>query len=494
MLMEQHHAWDTESYIFELFHKLKFFDFEQEVNSLSGGQQKRLSLGLLLLSDPDVYILDEPTNHLDIEMIEWLENFLTVGNRTFLMVTHDRYFLDRVCNEIIELYQEKIFTYRGNYSDYLEKKTALQDNQSIQQDKTNKLLKKELEWVRRMPQARTTKSKSRTDAYYSLKAETAKKIYDDTVQMEIDITRLGTKILEFHNVHKELGGKKLIANFSYKFARNDRVGIIGPNGVGKSTLLKLISATFTPDQGKVVVGDTVRIGLYKQDGLVLKQDRRVIDVIRDIAEYLPLKGGRKVTAETLLERFLFPRSQQQVYFSQLSGGERRRLYLLTILMDNPNFLILDEPTNDLDIVTINVLEEFLLQFKGCLIIVSHDRFMLDKMVDHLFIFEGAGKIKDFPGSYTSYLQSTTQKKHNATADKKGNKSSGNDYEKRKELKRVEKAIEKLTKEKKNIHDRFATEDLSIDDSTQLGRRLKEIDDDIEINEEKWMDLVENISA
>ena len=506
LLMDDQKAWDVESTIFELFDKLKIGDFQRHVNLLSGGQKKRVALGMLLLEEPQLLILDEPTNHLDVEMVEWLETYLQQPDLALLMVTHDRYFLDRVCSEIIEIYNGNFYRYKGNYSDFLEKKTIFQETESSRLDKQQKLLKKELQWIRRMPQARTTKSKSRTDNFYELKAETAKQIYDDPMHVEIDMTRLGSKIVELRNVSlsfnviTDKGEKELVIlkNFDYKFKKADRVGIVGPNGIGKSTFLKLITKQLRPNNGKVILGDTLKVGYYTQGGLLLEQDKRVIDVVRDIAEYLPLKGGFKLSAEMLLERFLFLRPQQQVYFSQLSGGEKRRLYLLTVLMGNPNFLILDEPTNDLDIMTLNVLEEFLLEFKGCLLIVSHDRYLIDKLVDHLFVFEGNGKIKDFPGSYTSYAQykrvydaELTKAKHNAPKANTAEVLTDNkiDYEKRKEIKRLEKSIEKMEEQKKKLQSKFTNPDLSLEEIQKLHGELKKMEGEIEVKEMEWMEKV-----
>lgn len=494
LLMDDQKAWDVESQIQELFSQLKMTDLQQTVSTLSGGQKKRVALGMLIMEEPQLLILDEPTNHLDVEMIEWLENYLQHPDLAILMVTHDRYFLDRVCNEIIEIYNGKIHKFRGNYTGYLEKKAALQEDESVRLDKAQKLMRKELEWIRRMPKARTTKNKARIDQFEVIKTEAARKIYDDPLTVEVDMARLGSKILEFHNVGLSFGDLKIVESFDYKFKKGDRVGIIGPNGIGKSTFVKLVMKQIRQDTGKIVMGDTVKIGYYDQDGLSLEQDRRVIDVIRDIAEYLPLKGGYKLTAEKLLERFLFPRPQQQVYFSQLSGGEKRRLYLLTVLMANPNFLILDEPTNDLDIITLNVLEEFLLKFEGCLVIISHDRYMIDKLVDHLFVFEGDGKIKDFPGGYTRYKAWHDEQVEVAPVAVKPQDVSHSDqkvdYEKRKQAKRLESAIEKLEKDKQKIQDQFLDATLSLEQIQELHLKLKELESKIEEKEMEWMDLID----
>jgi ATP-binding cassette subfamily F protein uup len=495
--MDDRKAWDVESEISELFHKLSFKDLSQQVNTLSGGQKKRVALGMMILEEPQMLILDEPTNHLDVEMIEWLEEYLQHPDLALLMVTHDRYFLDRVCNEILEIYQDKLYKYRGNYSQYLEKKAVLEETESVRMDKARKLMKKELEWIRRMPKARTTKNKARIDSFEELKAETARAIYDDPMKVEIDMTRLGSKILEMHNVSFSFGDIQILKNFDYKFKKADRVGVIGPNGVGKSSFVKLLIRELRPTSGKIVSGDTLRIGYYDQGGLQLEKDRRVIDVIRDVAEYLPLKGGYKLHAEQLLERFLFTRGQQQVYYSQLSGGEKRRLYLLTVLMDNPNFIILDEPTNDLDIITLNVLEEFLLQYQGCLMIISHDRYMIDKLVDHLFVFEGNGVIKNHPGGYSRYrewkLQQLALPKGKSKSEPVSAPSDSKiDYEKRKEIKRVESAIDKLEKQKVEIQNQFLNPSLNVEELQQLHQKLKDLEDLIEEKEIVWMALTDEL--
>jgi ATP-binding cassette subfamily F protein uup len=384
--LEDLKAWDLESKIHEILHKLLLTDMDQKTGQMSGGQKKRLALAKILIEEPDFLILDEPTNHLDMEMIEWLENFLQQPNLTLFMVTHDRYFLERVCNEIIELDNGNTYIYRGNYSQYLEKREARLLNDAVTLEKTKKLFSKELEWMRRQPQARSTKAKSRIDDFYDIKEKAQVRLQNDDMKIMVQASRLGSKILEAHSLVKSFGDKKILDGFTYKFKKGERIGIVGQNGTGKSTILKLLTQEIKPDGGKIVVGDTIVFGYYTQDGLVLNEDKMVIDVIRDIAEYIPLEKGQKISAESMLERFLFPRPQQRVYVSQLSGGEKRRLYLLTILMKNPNFLILDEPTNDLDIITLNVLEDYLSDFPGCIIIVTHDRYFMDKLVDHLFIF------------------------------------------------------------------------------------------------------------
>ena len=496
--MDNTKAWDLEARIHELFNKLKIKDLDQTIATLSGGQKKRVALGKVLLDPPDFLILDEPTNHLDVEMIEWLELYLSRPNLTVLMVTHDRYFLDRVCTQIFEIYRSNLYKYRGNYSQYLEKKAMLQENEATQLDKTKKLLRKELEWIRRMPKARGTKAKSRISRFEQIKERAAQKLYEDPMQINVAMQRLGSKILELRHVYKSFDDLKILDGFEYKFQKGERVGIIGPNGVGKSTFLRILTRELRPDHGTVIHGDTLHIGFYTQEYLRLKKDLRVIDVVRNVAEYLPLESGHKLSAEQLLERFMFPRPQQQVFYSQLSGGERRRLFLLTILMRNPNFLILDEPTNDLDILTLNVLEDFLLAFPGVVVIASHDRYMLDKLADHLLVFHGQGKITDFPGNYTNYLNSggripaTTLKKAPTGEDQRQESSGKQQYEDRKKIKRLEKEIEKLEQEKSAIHASFEEATTSLEDLQNLSRRLKEVEALMQTKETQWMEMVEQI--
>ena len=496
-IMDEYKAWEMDAYVRELIGKFKLPDFDFKVSNLSGGQKKRLAIVKVLCVKPDFIILDEPTNHLDLEMIEWLEKYLEQSQITLIMVTHDRYFLNNVANQILELDRGELFKYQGDYEDFLIKKDARIQNEAIGKSKLTKMLLKELEWVVRMPKARTTKSKSRMDAYFTAKESLQGPQEPGEVEFEIDHTRLGSKILELHHIHKSFGDLKIIENFSYKFKLGDRVGLVGPNGTGKTTLLHLFTGQIKPDQGKIILGDTVLLGYYKQDGLILKEDRRVIDVIRDIADYIPLKKGHKLSAESLLERFLFPRSQQQVYASQLSGGERRRLYLLTILIKNPNFLILDEPTNDLDIITLNVLEDFLMDFPGVLLIVSHDRFFMDRLVDHLFVLEGNGQIRDFPGNYTDYREAL---KAESIQDKKDAKEEKNNPDteiiqvkklaqvEKKEMQQIERELDKLSHERDKIMDLFLQGNLSYEEIAIKNKRLEEIHATIQLKEARWMEL------
>ena len=500
--MDELRAWDFEARIKEVLTKLNITNFEQRIGTLSGGQQKRLALAKLVIEDPDLIILDEPTNHLDLDMIEWLEEYLQQPNLTLLMVTHDRYFLEEVCDQIMELDQGELYRYSGNYSEFLESKAIRHEIEAATYDKNRKLMKRELDWVRRMPKARGTKAKSRVDAFYELKNEVSGFRQEEELQIDLKGQRLGKKILEAHHISKSYGDKTIIDGFSYKFKKGERAGIVGPNGAGKTTFLELLTQQIKPDQGKVVVGGNTVFGYYSQDGISLPEDKRVIDVVRDIAEFIPLEKGKKLTAPGLLDRFLFSRAQQQVYVSQLSGGEKRRLYLLTVLMENPNFLILDEPTNDLDIVTLNVLEDFLLEFPGCILIVSHDRFFLNKLCDHLFILEGEGKIRDYNGTYTEYRQDQRERQEaayrksetSAEPAKKQPADSGGSgdelsYETRKQIKRIENQIQKLEQKKTEITARFDDPDLSPERITELSKELSAVEEQIEEKELEWMELV-----
>ena len=501
--MDDHHAWDIESIIMQMLDQLHLYDIEKPIQQLSGGQQKRLAMAMIILSKPDVLVLDEPTNHLDMSMVEWLENFFQMPDKTFLTVTHDRYFLDRVCNQIIELDRGKLRPYQGNYSDYLEKKALLNESMQSSQEKAKQLMKKELDWIRRMPKARTTKNKARIDNFEHVKAAAARVLYQDTVSMQIDMHRLGSKILECHNIGFYYEPENwLIRNFDFKFPMRDRVGIIGPNGAGKSTFIKILTGEINPTQGKIVHGDTLRIGHMQQDGLNVPVDKRLIDIVRDIADYIPLKGGGKLTAEQLLEKFLFPRSQQQVYYSQISGGERRRLYLLTILMANPNMLILDEPTNDLDIITLNVLEDFLMEYPGVLILASHDRYMLDKLADHIFVFEGDGMIKDFPGGYTAYSiwKESQDAELIVEAAVKSSSGSKEDHpvidrqEVRKALRRTEKSIEQLESTKQKLENNFLLPDPTLQDLQKWDKELQATIAQLHEMETTWLELSEQMEA
>lgn len=502
--MDDLKAWDFEAKIKEILFKLNIQDLNQIVKRLSGGQKKRLALARLIINEPEFLILDEPTNHLDLDMIEWLEEYLQQSNLTLLMVTHDRYFLERVCNHIVELDRGTLYRYSGSYSDFLEKKANRHDLEEIDLEKSKKLFKKELEWVSRMPKARGTKAKSRVSSFKDLKEKLSGVRLEGEMQIDIKGQRLGKKILELQYISKNYDEKRMVYEFDYKFKKGERVGIVGPNGVGKTTFLKLLTKEIRPDSGKVVVGGNTVFGYYTQAGINLKADKRVIDTITDIAEFIPMAKGQKLTAPQLLERFLFSRKQQQVYVSQLSGGERRRLYLLTVLMHNPNFLILDEPTNDLDIMTLNVLEDFLMEFPGCVVIVTHDRYFMDKIVEHLFVFQGDGIIKDFNGDYSEYRVyqkevdrekrkterqiQVAQKAEKAEAQAK---SEGLSYEERKEMNRLEKEISKLEAKKEKLHLEFTdTANLNPDRIKELSQELEVIKEKIEDKELRWMELAD----
>ena len=499
--MDRMEAWDYEVKVKTILSKLKLDDLKQEVSILSGGQRKRLSLAKILIDQPDFLILDEPTNHLDLEMIEWLQEYLSKEQITLFIVTHDRYFLDAICNEILELEEGKLFRYKGNYTYYLEKK---QERQAILQtniDKAKNLYSKELEWMRRQPKARGTKSKARIESFYDVEKSAKKRIKTDKVQLEVQMTRLGSKILELHKVSKAYGDLKILDQFTYTFKKRDRVGIVGKNGVGKTTVLNMLTGTESIDAGKIVIGDTVEIGYYTQKGMKMDEGKRVIEIVRDIAEYIPLVGGRKMTAAQLLERFLFSKDAQWKHVSVLSGGEKKRLYLLTILMKNPNFLILDEPTNDLDLITLKVLEDFLDEFEGCMITVSHDRYFMDRLVDHLFIFEGEGQVKDFPGNYTDYRANVStdgQLKQTKSKDKVVIKNIVTEqkrkltYNEKKEYDTIESVIEALEQEKTTIGVQFNDPDLNPEKMKELGMRIKEIDDEIADKTARWMELAELI--
>ena len=493
--MDQHQAWDFETQYKQILFKLKLDQLNAKVEQLSGGQRKRIALCIALLEKPDLLILDEPTNHLDLEMIEWLESYFAKEKFTLLMVTHDRYFLERVCNEIIELDQGQLYTYKGNYSYYLEKREARVALEDVEAHKTKQTFKKELEWMRKQPKARTTKSKSRIEDFKRIKAKAHQRRQEHELQLEINMERLGTKIIELHSVGKSYGEKTLLDGFDYNFQRNDRVGIIGKNGTGKSTFLNLITGELKPDSGKIIWGETLKFGYYTQGGIEVKEGQKVIEVIRDYGDFIPLKKGRKISAQQLLERFLFDRKKQYDLVEKLSGGERKRLYLCTVLIQNPNFLILDEPTNDLDIVTLNVLENFLLDFPGCLVVVSHDRYFMDKIVDHLFVFKGNAEIEDFPGNYTDYrVYENSQAKEEKTESKpktswKAPKAgSVLTYNEQKEFKRLEKEIEKLEEEKRDLETQFTNPSLAADTITELSIELGKLNNSIEEKTERWFEL------
>ena len=491
--MELHHAWGFETLYKQILFRLKLEKLDQKISELSGGQKKRLSLANALINKPDLLILDEPTNHLDLEMIEWLESFFAKENITLFMVTHDRYFLERVCNEIIELDEKRLYSYKGNYSYYLNKKNNRLGREAVEQGKLKQLFKKELNWMRKQPKARTTKSKSRIEDFKEIKQKASKRRTDYKVQLELNMERLGNKILELHKISKSFKENIILDKFNYVFQKGERIGIIGKNGTGKSSFLDIITQKSYIDSGKIIVGETVKFGYYTQGGIEIKNDQKVIDVVRDFGDFIPLKKGKQISAQQLLERFLFSRNKQYDFVEKLSGGEKKRLYLCTVLIQNPNFLILDEPTNDLDIVTLNVLESFLLDFPGCIIVVSHDRYFMDKIIDHLFVFKGLGEIENFPGNYSDYRsyensKSITKKDVSKKPKWKNSSKTKLSYTEEKELKNIESKINSLGTERKKIEELFLDENLTQDEIIQLSSKLEEIINTISKKEQRWFDL------
>ena len=496
--MEKANAWNFDNELKQILSKFKIVNLDAKVEMLSGGQKKRLALALLLIDAPDMLLLDEPTNHLDIEMIEWLEEFLKGQNITLLMITHDRYFLDRVCNHILELEDGKLYHHKGNYSYFLVKRDERESNFNVELSKAGRLLKKELEWIRKSPKARTTKSKARVDNFENIKTKANSKKIKQDLKLEVKMSRVGGKILELKKVYKSYGDLKILSGFDYTFKNGERIGIIGENGVGKSTFLNIITQSLKPDSGKINVGETIVYGYFTQKGIQLKEDKRVIEVLKDIADVIVMSDSKKITASQLLEHFMFPSNMQYTYVSKLSGGEKRRLYLLTVLMKNPNFLILDEPTNDLDLLTLNKLEEFLLDFKGCLILVSHDRYFMDKLTEHLFIFKGNGIIKDEYSSYSEYrLKVNKEQKKDKKADRKNSDSKTNtvgivkfSYDERKEHKSLEKQINKLELVKKEMESFFKDSNNSYEQMHEKGKELEKLNSLLDDKLNRWMELDE----
>ena len=488
----------------QILTQLKIRDLQQPMGQLSGGQQKRVALANVLITDPDLLILDEPTNHLDLEMIEWLEGFLNRGNKTLLMVTHDRFFLDRVCSVIMELDDHTIYTYRGNYSYYLEKRQERIDNRRAEIARANNLYRTELEWMRRMPQARGHKARYREEAFYELEKVAKQRIEERQIRLKSRNVYIGSKIFECQYVSKAFDDTVILKDFYYNFSRFEKMGIVGNNGTGKSTFIKMLLGQVAPDSGRFDIGDTVRFGYFSQEGLQFDEQQKVIDVVKDIAEYIDMGGGKHFTASQFLQYFLFTPEQQHNYVYKLSGGERRKLYLCTVLMKNPNFLVLDEPTNDLDIVTLQILEEYLQDFPGCVIVVSHDRYFMDKVVDHLLVFKGAGEIKDFPGNYTQYrewnaLQPKDSKETKTTEDNKEDKEYRNQnretrtklsYKEKREFEQLEKDIEALEEEQRQLEAALCSGTLSVEELTEKSKRLPQLKDELDEKSMRWLELSE----
>ena len=483
--------------------QLKIKDLEQPMGQLSGGQQKRVALANVLLTEPDLLILDEPTNHLDLEMIEWLEGFLQRGNRTLLMVTHDRFFLDRVCSVILELDDRTIYTYRGNYAYYLEKRQERIDNRRAEIARANNLYRTELEWMRRMPQARGHKARYREEAFYELEKVAKQRLEERQLRLKASNVYIGSKIFEIQYVSKKFEDVVILKDFYYYFSRFEKMGIVGSNGTGKSTFIKMLLGLEPVDEGHIVIGDTVRFGYFSQEGLQFNEQQKVIDVITDIADYVELGGGKKLSASQLLQYFLFTPEQQYNYVYKLSGGERRKLYLCTVLMRNPNFLVLDEPTNDLDIVTLQILEEYLQDFPGCVIVVSHDRYFMDKVVDHLLVFKGQGEIKDFPGNYTQYREwasleenKTSSSSSSCSTSTAGKPSYRHDdrrrlsYKEKREMEQLEKDIAALEEEKKKIEEALCGGTTEVEEITAMSKRLPQLNEELDEKSMRWLELSE----
>ena len=498
--MDAAKAWNYESCIKQILSQLNINNFEQKVGQLSGGQKKRLALAKTLIDEPDILILDEPTNHLDLNMIEWLEGFLNSSKQTLIMVTHDRYFLDRVCDIIYEIDDKQIFKYRGNYSYFLAKREERIYNQNSEIEKARQLYKKELNWIRRMPQARGTKAKYRIDAFEDIKATAFKSSKNESMQIDIRGSRLGTKIIDLFSIDKRFGDKVLLDDFTYQFRRGEKIGVVGQNGIGKTTLLNIITGNEPCDRGRIEIGTTIKIGYYRQEAMSFDPNKRVIEVIQDVAEDIAVGEGVRLSPTQFLNYFLFPHSMHYAYVSKLSGGERKRLYLMTVLMRNPNFLILDEPTNDLDIVTLNVLEDFLSKYDGCVLIVSHDRFFMDKVVDHLFVFEGNGKVKDFPGNYTQYREwKNLQTKAETAAAKPEQPQKTKErpatkrrmtFKERKEFEQLEAEIEQLETEKSEIEAALSGGESDAKRITELSTRFDEVSRLLDEKTDRWIELSE----
>jgi ATP-binding cassette subfamily F protein uup len=511
-MMDKTNAWAYEVRVKQVLDKLGLIKLNQKIKTLSGGQKKRVALAKVLIEEPDLLIMDEPTNHLDVDMIEWLEEYLENKDLSLFIVTHDRYFLDNVCNKIIELDNQKLYTYQGNYSYFLEKKAEREFNSAREVDKAQNLMRKELEWIRRMPKARGTKSKSRVDAFYDLKEKATEKRQINDMELNVKMSRIGGKVIEMKKVYKSYDNFPILKGFDYTFKTGERIGIVGKNGIGKTTFLNLITGKELPDSGKINVGETIVFGYYSQAGLILKEDKRVIEIVKDnIAEVISLGDGSKVSASQFLTLFQFPPEMQYTYVSKLSGGEKRRLFLLTVLVKNPNFLILDEPTNDLDLLTLQTLEEFLIHFKGCLVVVSHDRYFMDKLVDHLFVFEGEGVVKDFSGNYRDWRDQVTedelalkkkqkqllsdQKNEKITEESKSNpvnqsKLKKKSFKEKYEFEQLQKEIADLEKEKQDLNEKLVASNGSHDEIMAWSKRIGEVASAIDEKELRWLALSE----
>jgi ATP-binding cassette subfamily F protein uup len=502
--MDLHNAWDYEQRIKNILSQLKIYDFHQKIGELSGGQVKRVALANVLISEPELIILDEPTNHLDLDMVEWLEEYLSRNNISLLMVTHDRYFLDRVCSQIIEIDDKQVYSYKGNYSYYLEKRDERILAQNSEVSRAQNLMRKELDWMRRQPQARGTKSKSRIDAFYTLEEKAKKQREEKSIQLNSINSYIGKKIFEAKHVTKSFGDIKITDDFNYNFTRYEKMGIVGNNGTGKSTFIKMLLGVEKPDEGYFEIGETVNFGYYSQDGLQFDDQKKVIDVVTDIAEVIDQGDGKKLTASQFLQHFMFPPEKQHNYVYKLSGGEKRRLYLCTVLITNPNFLVLDEPTNDLDIITLNILEEYLASFKGCLIVISHDRYFMDKVVDHLLVFHGNAKIQNYPGNYTQYREWKAEedkrqsevakivKTESGPADsrKKEEVKTKLTFKEKREFESLEKEIEELEEEKKLLSEEISSGKLNTDELLSKSNRLTELLNLIDEKTMRWLELSE----
>lgn len=502
--MDLHNAWDYEQRIKNILSQLKIYDFHQKIGELSGGQVKRVALANVLISEPELIILDEPTNHLDLDMVEWLEEYLSRNNISLLMVTHDRYFLDRVCSQIIEIDDKQVYSYKGNYSYYLEKRDERILAQNSEVSRAQNLMRKELDWMRRQPQARGTKSKSRIDAFYTLEEKAKKQREEKSIQLNSINSYIGKKIFEVKHVTKSFGDIKITDDFNYNFTRYEKMGIVGNNGTGKSTFIKMLLGVEKPDEGYFEIGETVNFGYYSQDGLQFDDQKKVIDVVTDIAEVIDQGDGKKLTASQFLQHFMFPPEKQHNYVYKLSGGEKRRLYLCTVLITNPNFLVLDEPTNDLDIITLNILEEYLASFKGCLIVISHDRYFMDKVVDHLLVFHGNAKIQNYPGNYTQYREWKAEedkrqsevakivKTESEPADsrKKEEVKTKLTFKEKREFESLEKEIEELEEEKKLLSEEISSGKLNTDELLSKSNRLTELLNLIDEKTMRWLELSE----